>query len=124
MKGKFLIMFFTVVTLLSGCNMFKDDKRLVGNIYLIKNSDDNSYHMVIYKGTINSNVLEDYVISVSGDDLLLLAKCQNENNDFVFYKVNHNKGENPIKSTAISSQEYTKLSKEIKVKYHFLDKSK
>ena len=123
MKLRFLVIFFILFSII-GCNMFKNDEKLVGNIYLIKNSDDNKSHMVVYKGTINSNVLEDYVINVDGDDTLLLAKCENENNNFVYYKINHNKGDNPIKATSISSQEYSKLEESIKIKYHFYDNSK
>lgn len=123
MKLRFLVTFFILFSIM-GCNMFMNDEKLVGNIYLIKNSDDNKYHMVVYKGTINSNILEDFVINADGNDTLLLVKCENGNNDLVFYKVNHNKGENPIKATSISSQEYSKVQGSIKIKYHFYDNLK
>lgn len=119
MKHNLLLIGFTVFSI-SSCNIIRDE-RLVGDIYVVKNSDDNKYHMVVYEGSINSNVLKEYVMKVTGDDSILAAKCKNENNDLVFYKVTHSKGKKPIKSFVISSQEFDKLNVELLKKYDFED---
>lgn len=119
MKRNLLIFSFSLFGLFS-CNIIRDEK-LVGDIYVVKNSDDNKYHMVVYEGSINSNILEDYVINVSGDDSILIVKCKNQNGDLIFYKVTHSIGKKPIRSNVISPQEFDKLNAELHKKYGFDD---
>jgi len=60
---------------LIACDMFTTDvKKLVVNILLINphNQDVNGYRMVFYEDNINSNVLEEDVINVYGNDSILI----------------------------------------------------
>lgn len=121
MTIKHIIFFFGIIGLV-GCDMFTtDNTRLVGDIFLVNphNQDVNGYRMIIHEGNINSNILEEDVINVQGNDTLLFAKCKNENADFIYYKINHSKGQQLIKAVSISSREYLQLKETIKTKYSF-----
>lgn len=122
-KNRILLLLLIVFSLI-GCDMFTtDDKRLVGNILLINphNQDVNGYRMVIYLGNINSNVIQEDVVNVKGNDTVLFVKCKNENADFVYYEVNHSKGEQINKTIRISSKYYTEMTESITIKYCFND---
>ena len=124
MKFIFPLIGFLIICL-SGCDMLStDSKNLVGNIVLSNphNQDVNGYRMVIYHDNINSNIIEENVLEVKGNDTLLIAKCKNNNEDFLYYKIIHNKGQKPIAALVISFVEYDQIEKTINIKYNFFDK--
>jgi hypothetical protein len=106
------------------CDMFyTNDKRLVGDILLINphNQDVHGYRMVIFKDNINSNVLEEDIVKVCGNDSLLLVKSKNSNADYMYYKINHFQGKQIIKTVNLSLKDYTLIKESIKMKYSFND---
>lgn len=88
-----------------GCNSLSNDKHLTGNIYLLKNEDDKSYHIVVYGDSINSNIIEEPVLFLEGNDTLIITRCEGGNHEILFYKINFDKSKDPVPSL-ISPQEY------------------
>ncbi len=123
MKNRILI-FFSLLFVYSSCDMLTtDQKDLVGNISLINphNQDVDNYKMIIRENDLNSHVIEEDIVEIVGDDNILLAKCKNENDSFIYYKISHNKGKIITKTYVIDSKEYLKLKEIITIKYSFFD---
>ncbi len=106
----------------NACDMFyTDDDRLVGNIVLINphNQDVHGYRMVIYEGDINSNVLEEDIVKVDGNDTILVVIGRNENGESDYYNIKHLAGKKIISTKTLTSEEYLKILSLIKIKYSF-----
>lgn len=122
-KSGFLLI--CLFTFLLGCDfIITKEKPLIGDISLInpQTQSDNGYSLVFIDGSgVNDNLLKDYVKNIRGNDSILIAKCVNENGDFTFYKIDHNKGQKPIKTTNITLIEFNKIKANLKVEYTFSD---
>jgi hypothetical protein len=125
MRSKILILLFLPI-ILDSCDMLTTkEKDLIGNLELINPNvqGDTTYHLIFSNNGINENILDETVLQISGNDSLLFAKCRNINFDLNFYKITHNKGYSPIKTTDISQTEFVNGINSIKSKYQFLDES-
>lgn len=100
------------------------EERIIGNISVINpdNVEDKGYRMVISENETNSNVLNEYVVNVNGNDSVLLVKCidKKECNE-LYYKINHNKGQSPLNVVSINYGTYSGLMSAIDLDYEFSD---
>lgn len=129
MKNKIQILFqFLAIFIFGGCfDIFKETgQKIIGDISVINpdNQEDKGYRMVIYEGNYNSNVINEYVACVDGNDSVLLVKGVDkvECSD-VFYKITHNKGRQPLVVLSISFNDYTSLLALTQSSYHFDDET-
>jgi hypothetical protein len=100
------------------------EKHIIGDISVINpdNVEDKGYRMVIYENEYNSNMLDDYVIDVNGNDSVMLVKCidKKECNE-LYYKINHNKGRKPLSVVKINYGAYSGLMSALDGEYDFSD---
>lgn len=114
MKGIVIILMIFIFG--TGCDMMKSkEKRVVGKISLIDSNDEEGgrYHLIFYKEKeqFNSNVIEDFVADLVGNDSILLVRAISRTNcDGVYYKIYHNKGDSIINILKIDAVNYKTLS--------------
>lgn len=108
--------------LICGCDLVQEEQEnLVGDISIINpnNQEDKGYKLVIYEHDFNKNIIEDYVIEVEGNDTLLLGHGVTKSTcDETYYKINHNRGKEPLRVIGIDKRSYNVL-KESDYKYSF-----
>lgn len=126
MKIKLIIVCCLLCTCL-GCWDILSEKQynIVGNLSLInpQNQEDFGYKIVFYSDGINKNILNDYVINITGDDTVLVVKCveRSDCTSIRYYKIDHNRGLEPIIANVIAENAYSDALKSgtYKYRYHF-----
>lgn len=124
-KIQILFLFLSIFSIIGCFDILREtEQKIVGDISVINpdNQEDKGYRMVIYETNYNSNILNEYVVCLDGNDSVLLVKgvdkvkCSD-----VFYKVTHNKGKQPLVVLQVSANDYTSLLEATQLSYHFKD---
>lgn len=113
-----------ILSVYSCTDIFRSDEHsIVGKLSVIDSNDEEGgrYKLVFYEREgFNSNVVNDYVVSIAGDDSCLIVKClDRESCDETYYKIKHRSGDVIINVTEIDENSSNKLSTELPEKYIF-----
>ncbi|MGC4099988.1 hypothetical protein [Ferruginibacter sp.] len=125
---KYIRPFFILMLLIySGCDSFyAEEKTVVGNIILINDhvQKDNGFRLNHYTGSFNDNLIQDYVVSLYGNDTVLFVKTRDTITGHRYFEVKHNKGNEPIRVKELDSAAviYNSYSRQIDHKYSFEEK--
>lgn len=110
---KFKAVLFTFVLLNTSCDILKSkEERIVGNISVIDSNDEEGgrYHLIFYndKKEFNSNIVDDFVEDIIGDNSVLMVKCIDKLNcQVVYYKVLHSEGKSVHETIKVNFKTYS-----------------
>jgi hypothetical protein len=118
--------FFCTVLWICSCNDIFSEKEhnIKGRISVINpnNEEDRGYKLVFYEREFNSNVIEDYVSEIDGNDSLITVKAISKKDcETLYYEIKHEKG-NLIKTVKqIPKDVYLRLISEAHLSNLFSD---